>query len=382
MTSGRSGSTARVLIFDGGKEVLAGFGDRLSSKASKGLEHLGIEIHTDSIVTDVDRTGVVVKSGGEERRIEAGTKVWAAGVQASPLARMLADGSGAECDRAGRIKVLPDCTIPGHPEVFAIGDMMAMDDLPGVAEVAMQQGIHASGAIKRRLSGKEPKPFRYRDLGSMATISAFGRSLASRGSGSPGSWAGWCGSSSTSPSSPASRTVSRPCRDGRSPSSATAAPNGRSPCSRSSGASPSTRRGVGPSSCRSHRTSQRSPRAKRPSDRLASNRRVRGVDPVVGRRRARGRVRPRGGNGGLLVAPSRAGAAGPEGRARPLRRRALDHGDPVAPPLGQQGREKALPGGRTGGRPVGTPRAVHPGSQGPADSWPPRGRSRVEGRPA
>jgi NADH dehydrogenase len=174
-------STARVLIFDGGKEVLAGFGDRLSSKASKGLEHLGIEIHTDSIVTDVDRTGVVVKSGGEERRIEAGTKVWAAGVQASPLARMLADGSGAECDRAGRIKVLPDCTIPGHPEVFAIGDMMAMDDLPGVAEVAMQQGIHASSTIKRRLSGKEPKPFRYRDLGSMATISRFSAVVSFKG---------------------------------------------------------------------------------------------------------------------------------------------------------------------------------------------------------
>jgi NADH dehydrogenase len=86
---------------------------------------------------------------------------------------MLADGSGAECDRAGRIKVLPDCTIPGHPEVFAIGDMMAMADLPGVAEVAMQQGIHASSTIKRRLRGKEAKPFRYRDLGSMATISRF-----------------------------------------------------------------------------------------------------------------------------------------------------------------------------------------------------------------
>jgi NADH dehydrogenase len=86
---------------------------------------------------------------------------------------MLAEGSGAECDRAGRIKVLPDCTIPGHPEVFAIGDMMAMADLPGVAEVAMQQGIHASSTIKRRLGGKETKPFRYRDLGSMATISRF-----------------------------------------------------------------------------------------------------------------------------------------------------------------------------------------------------------------
>jgi NADH dehydrogenase len=166
-------STARVLLFDGGKEVLAGFGEHLSSKGAQGLEDLGVEIHTESIVTKIDRTGVVVKAGGAERRIEAGTKVWAAGVQASPLARMLADSSGAECDRAGRINVLPDCTIPGHPEVFAIGDMMAMADLPGVAEVAMQQGIHASSTIKRRLGGKEAKPFRYRDLGSMATISRF-----------------------------------------------------------------------------------------------------------------------------------------------------------------------------------------------------------------
>ena len=94
-------------------------------------------------------------------------------MQASPLARMLADASGAECDRAGRVSVLPDCTLPGHPEVFAIGDMMSLDGLPGVAEVAMQQGIHASSTIKRRLRGKEAKPFRYRDLGSMATISRF-----------------------------------------------------------------------------------------------------------------------------------------------------------------------------------------------------------------
>jgi NADH dehydrogenase len=165
--------SARVLLFDGGKEVLPGFGDRLSSKGAKALEGLGIEIHTSSIVTDVDRTGVVVKAGDDERRIPARTKVWAAGVQASPLARMLGEASGAECDRAGRVSVLPDCTLPGHPEVFAIGDMMSLNRLPGVAEVAMQQGLHASRTIKRRLRGKEGKDFRYRDLGSMATIARF-----------------------------------------------------------------------------------------------------------------------------------------------------------------------------------------------------------------
>src|SRR4051794_40705416 len=168
-------SSARVVLFDGGDDILAGFGNRLSAIAAKELERGGVRIHTRSIVTDVDRDGVEVKGpDGEIFRVNAQTKVWAAGVQASPLAKMLADASGAECDRAGRVEVLPDCTLPGHPEVFAIGDMMALDDLPGVAEVAMQQGIHAAATIKRRLGGSsEAKSFRYRDLGSMATISRF-----------------------------------------------------------------------------------------------------------------------------------------------------------------------------------------------------------------
>ena len=84
---------------------------------------------------------------GASRRIAAKTKIWAAGVKASPLAKLLADASGAECDRAGRIKVLPDCSLPGHPEVFAVGDMMNFEELPGVAEVAMQSGIHAARTI-------------------------------------------------------------------------------------------------------------------------------------------------------------------------------------------------------------------------------------------
>jgi NADH:ubiquinone reductase (H+-translocating) len=164
---------ARVIICDGGKQVLATFGDRLSGKAARGLGHLGVELQMSSIVTDIDQSGVIVKQGEEERRIGCRTKVWAAGVQASPLARMLGEATGADVDRAGRVAVLPDCTLPGHPEVFAIGDMMSLDGLPGVAEVAMQQGLHASSTIKRRLRGREGKGFRYRDLGSMATISRF-----------------------------------------------------------------------------------------------------------------------------------------------------------------------------------------------------------------
>jgi NADH:ubiquinone reductase (H+-translocating) len=167
-------TSTRVVLYDGGNEILAGFGDRLSAAAAKELERGGVEIHTQSIVTNVDRHGVEVKGAdGEVTRVSAQTKVWAAGVQASPLAKLLADACGVECDRAGRVPVLPDCTLPGHPEVFAIGDMMTLDDLPGVAEVAMQQGIHASATIKRRLRGEDATPFRYRDLGSMATISRF-----------------------------------------------------------------------------------------------------------------------------------------------------------------------------------------------------------------
>ena len=185
-------TSARVVLFDGGKEILAGFGDRLSAKAAEELTRQGVEIATESIVTAVERDGVEVKgAGGEVRRISAHTKVWAAGVQASPLAKLLADQCGLECDRAGRIPVLPDCTLPGHPEVFAIGDMMTLDDLPGVAEVAMQQGIHASRTIKARLrGGHEANPFRYRDLGSMATISRFRAVVSFKGIRVAG-FAGW-----------------------------------------------------------------------------------------------------------------------------------------------------------------------------------------------
>jgi NADH:ubiquinone reductase (H+-translocating) len=188
-------TSARVLLFDGGDEILAGFGDRLSGKATREIERQGVEIRTRSIVTTVDRRGVEVKGpDGEVERVNAQTKVWAAGVQASPLAKLLGEASGADVDRAGRVAVLPDCTLPGHPEVFAIGDMMTLDDLPGVAEVAMQQGIHASQTIKRRLrGGDETKPFHYRDLGSMATISRFRAVVSCKGIRVAGSlgWIMW-----------------------------------------------------------------------------------------------------------------------------------------------------------------------------------------------
>lgn len=185
---------AQVMLLDGGPEILATFGDRLSAKAARQLRRLGVTIRTGTVVTGVDAFGVDVRTpDGSQERLTARTKIWAAGVQATPLASLLAEASGATCDRAGRIAVLEDCTLPGHPEVFAIGDMMALNDLPGVAEVAMQSGIHAANTIKRRLHGKEAAKFTYRDLGSMATISRFHAVVSFKGvrvSGFPG-WLMW-----------------------------------------------------------------------------------------------------------------------------------------------------------------------------------------------
>ena len=166
--------TARVLLIDAADEVLGGFGGKLSAKAEKHMKALGIEVQLGAMVVDVDSTGLVVRDkGGAERRIEAVTKVWAAGVAASPLGRLLGQQSGAEVDRAGRVHVEPDLTLPGHPEVFVIGDMAALG-LPGVAQVALQSGKHAADTIARRAKGLGPqKPFRYRDKGNMATISRF-----------------------------------------------------------------------------------------------------------------------------------------------------------------------------------------------------------------
>ena len=128
-----------------------------------------------SRVVGVDAFGVDVDGPDGRERITAGTVIWAAGVQASPLAGLLAEATGATTDRAGRIAVLPDLSLPGHPEVFAVGDMATIDKLPGVCEVAMQGGLHAANTIRRRLKddAAQDVPFRYRDLGSAAAIGRF-----------------------------------------------------------------------------------------------------------------------------------------------------------------------------------------------------------------
>jgi NADH:ubiquinone reductase (H+-translocating) len=183
---------ARVLLFDGGSEPLASFGPKLSQKAAKALDTLGVEQHMGSIVTHVDEGYVLVRDhAGRETRYDAATVLWTAGVEAPPLAKALAAATGAEQDRAGRILVEKNLTIPGHPEISVLGDMMSLDKLPGVAEVAMQAGLYAGNRIRHRISGDtEEKPFRYRDLGSAAYISR-GRAVVSAGPLQVGGFVGW-----------------------------------------------------------------------------------------------------------------------------------------------------------------------------------------------
>ncbi|HLV97186.1 MAG TPA: NAD(P)/FAD-dependent oxidoreductase [Ktedonobacterales bacterium] len=165
-------SAARILLVEASSRLLAAFPEALASKAQRELEHLGVEVKTNAAVEQVDADGVVVAG----QHITASTIIWAAGVQASPAGKWL----GAEADRAGRVWVEPDLTVPGHPEIFVIGDTAnvkgAEKPLPGVAPVAMQQGRYVARAIRRRLAGKqEDAPFHYHNKGNLATI---GRSYA------------------------------------------------------------------------------------------------------------------------------------------------------------------------------------------------------------
>ena len=170
-------TTARVILLDALPAVLAPMGEKLGKKAQARLEKMGVDIQLGAMVTDVDRNGITVKdSDGTIRRIESATKVWSAGVSASPLGRDLAAQSDVEIDRAGRVKVLPDLSVPGHPDVFVVGDMAAVEGVPGMAQGAIQGGKYAAKAIKAELKGANPserEPFKYFDKGSMATVSRF-----------------------------------------------------------------------------------------------------------------------------------------------------------------------------------------------------------------
>jgi len=172
--------TTRVVLLDADNAVLASFGDKLSTHALHELEGMGVEVQLSARVVEVDVRGIEVQDAdGSRRRIEARTKIWAAGVAASPLGRQLAEQAGIAVDRSGRVPVQPDLTLPGHPEVFVIGDMMALDGLPGVSPVAIQGARHAARQIRARMSDRPAgRPFSYVDKGSVATISRF-RAVAS-----------------------------------------------------------------------------------------------------------------------------------------------------------------------------------------------------------
>jgi len=168
-------TTARIVLLDAAPTILPSFGEKLGGRARRQLNKMGVEVQLGAMVTDVDADGIEIKdTDGQVRRITAATKIWAAGVQASPLGRILGEQSGAAVDRAGRVSVQPDLTLPGHPEVHVVGDMISLDKLPGVAQVAIQGGRYAAEAIQRRIAGRPAQgPFHYFDKGSMATISRF-----------------------------------------------------------------------------------------------------------------------------------------------------------------------------------------------------------------
>lgn len=168
-------ATARVVLVDGADQVLPAFGPKLGKATAKALRKLDVEVQLNSFVTEVDERGISLKrKDGSTERIEAFCKVWAAGVKGDGLGAIVAEQSGAELDRAGRVVVQPDLTLPGHPEVYVVGDLMSYPDVPGVAQGAIQSARHAAKDIRARVAGtKGPGKFKYTDKGSMATISKF-----------------------------------------------------------------------------------------------------------------------------------------------------------------------------------------------------------------
>jgi NADH dehydrogenase len=171
-------SEARILLVDPGDRVLNAFPPSLSGRARRSLERLGVSTLLGHAVTDLDRRSVTLEGPNDAAaRIPARTVIWAAGVIASSLAGVLAQRAGLEVDHAGRIEVLEDLSLPGHPEVLAIGDMVRVRQadgtaiaLPGLAPVAMQEGRHAARVVRDRMNGRPARRFRYRDKGNLATI--------------------------------------------------------------------------------------------------------------------------------------------------------------------------------------------------------------------
>jgi NADH dehydrogenase len=167
---------ARILLMEGGPRVLSAFPEDLSAKAEKLVCDLGVEVTKNVMVTCIDADGVTYKSGDESKRLPAKTVLWAGGVTSNEFGRKLSERTRAETDRSGRIKVNPDLTIPGYPDIFIVGDLALSHGkdgkpLPGVAQVAIQGGAYAARTVRARLEGKsDTKPFRYFNKGDMAVI--------------------------------------------------------------------------------------------------------------------------------------------------------------------------------------------------------------------
>jgi NADH dehydrogenase len=167
--------TARVVLLEAGPALLPAYGARLSQRTRQSLEHAGVEVHLSTPVVDIDADTVQARhADGTTLTIPAYTKIWAAGVSASPLGRIVSQATGAPLTRTGQIQVRPDCSLPGHPEVFVVGDMMRHGTMPGVAQVAIQSATFAAEQIARRVHGRQPREaFHYLDKGMIATISRF-----------------------------------------------------------------------------------------------------------------------------------------------------------------------------------------------------------------
>jgi NADH:ubiquinone reductase (H+-translocating) len=171
-------STTRIILVEGADRPLPTYPPKLSEDARKMLERLGVTVRTGAMVTGIDAEGVTIKEGDRTEKIPTRTVLWAAGVLASPLGKILHQNGGTPLDKASRVLVEPDMTVPGHPEVFVIGDLANFSHqtgqpLPGVAQPAMQQGAYVAKVIRARFHGEKVKPFHYFDKGNLATIGRF-----------------------------------------------------------------------------------------------------------------------------------------------------------------------------------------------------------------
>ena len=192
---------ARIVLVELADRILATFPEGLARKAVRSLERLGVAVRTSTTVVGIDEAGVAARVGDREERIPTRTVLWAAGVQATSFGRELAKAAGVEADRAGRITVADDLTLPDHPEIFVVGDLAVMRwkggrEVPGVAQGAIQSGRQAARNIRARLDGRATEPFRYKDKGNLATIGR-GKAIADLGrfrrfSGFP-AWVLWLG---------------------------------------------------------------------------------------------------------------------------------------------------------------------------------------------